>query len=190
MKTGMRSMSALCAAALVAAASVASTAWAQDGADEFVGYWKTAEGDGIVQLKRCPLFKNAPPTALCGRVVWDAEVNNPARKTALDCNRKVFEASKFDGSAWSEGWAFDTRKRKFYSAKLRLKGGYLHVRAYVGSEVNGETEIFTRVSEVPPGCETREADATSVRGVGVESAAHPAAASNPSGQGGQPAAKP
>lgn len=166
-----RNLKTWCTAALLAAAGMTGTAWAQDGADEFVGYWKTAEGDGIVQLKRWPLFKNAPPTALCGVVVWDAEANNPARKTALDCNRKVFEASKFDGTAWSEGWAFDTRKRKFYSAKLRLKGGYLHVGAYVGSEVNGETEIFTRVSELPPGCEDRAADATSVRGVGVEGAA-------------------
>lgn len=163
-----------CTAAVLASAGMAGPAWAQDGADEFAGYWKTAEGDGIVQLKRCPLFKNAPPTALCGVVVWDAEVNNPTRKSALDCNRKVFEASKFDGTAWSEGWAFDTRKRKFYSAKLRLKGGYLHMRAYVGSEVNGETEIFSRVAEVPPGCEARAADAISVRGVGVESAAQPA----------------
>lgn len=164
-----------CTAAMLAAAGMAGPAWAQEGADEFVGYWKTAEGDGIVQLKRCPLFKNAPPTALCGVVVWDAEVSNPTRKSALDCNRKVFEASKFDGTAWSEGWAFDTRKRKFYSAKLRLKGGYLHMRAYVGTEVNGETEIFTRVAEVPSGCEARTADATSVRGVGVEGAAQPAA---------------
>lgn len=175
-------LKSLFAAALLTAASMGSHAAAQDGADEFVGYWKTAEGDGIVQLARCPLFKNAPPTALCGVVVWDAEVNNSARKSALDCNRKVFEASKFDGTAWSEGWAFDTRKRKFYSAKLRLKGGYLHVRAYVGSEVNGETEIFTRVAEVPPGCEARAADATSVRGVGVEGGAQAAETSKQSSQ--------
>lgn len=164
----------LCAAVWVSASI--GTVQAQDGADDFVGYWKTAEGDGIVQLKRCPLFKNAPPTALCGVIAWDVEVDNPRRSAALDCNRKVFEASKFDGTAWSDGWAFDTRKRKFYSAKLRIKGGHLHLRAYVGSEVNGETEIFTRVAEVPRGCEDRAPDSTSVRGVGVESTAHPAEA--------------
>lgn len=141
-------------------------AQAQDNGDDFVGYWKTAHGEGIVQLQRCPLYKNAPLTALCGVIVWDAEVNNPQRSTSLDCNRKVFEASKFDGGVWREGWAFDTRKRKFYSAKLRLKGGNLHVRAYVGSEINGETEIFTRVAEVPPGCADRKPESISVNGAG------------------------
>jgi uncharacterized protein (DUF2147 family) len=139
---------------------------AQDGGDDFVGYWKTAQGEGIVQLQRCPLYKNAPPTALCGVVVWDAEVSNPKRSTSLDCNRQVFEASKFEGGVWKDGWAFDTRKRKFYSARLRMKGGNLHVRAYVGSEINGETEIFTRVAEVPSGCEQRTPEPTSIKGVG------------------------
>ncbi|HCE90967.1 MAG TPA: DUF2147 domain-containing protein [Acidovorax sp.] len=142
------------------------TARAQGSADDFVGYWKTAQGDGIVQLKRCPLYKNAPPTALCGVIVWDAEVDNPQRNVSLDCNRKVFEASKFDGAAWTDGWAFDTRKRKFYTARLRMKGENLHLRAYVGSEINGETEVFTRVAQVPGGCEERQPEATSVKGVG------------------------
>lgn len=145
---------------------ILGTAHAQESGDDFVGYWKTAQGDGIVQLKRCPLYKNAPSTALCGVIVWDAEVDNPKRSTPLDCNRKVFEASKFDGGVWKEGWAFDTRKRKFYNANLRIKGGNLHLRAYVGSEINGETEIFTRVAGVPASCEERIPESTSVNGIG------------------------
>jgi uncharacterized protein (DUF2147 family) len=151
----------------VAVCAAIGAAQAQDrAADDFVGHWITAQGDGIVQLIRCPLYKDAPPTALCGAIVWDAEVNNPNRSTALDCNRKVFQATKFDNGVWKEGWAFDVRTRKFHSARLRLKDGNLHVRAFVGSEINGTTEVFTRVDTVPRGCELRAPDPTSVKGAG------------------------
>lgn len=152
-------------AGMVMVSTMASTL-AQDKGEDFVGYWMTAQREGIVELKRCSLFKDAPVTALCGEIVWDAEVDNLNRKAPLDCNRKVFQAAKFDAGVWKEGWAFDTRSRKFHSVKLRLKDGNLHARAYVGSEVNGATEVFTRVAEVPRGCEQRAPDATSVKGVG------------------------
>lgn len=58
-----------------------------------------------------------------------ARVDNPRRVASLDCHRKVFEASNFDGDVWKDGWAFDTRQRKFYSAGLRMKGGNPQVRA-------------------------------------------------------------
>ncbi|MDR7151836.1 uncharacterized protein (DUF2147 family) [Hydrogenophaga palleronii] len=149
----------------LAIGSAMVAAQAQDKADDFTGYWMTAQRDGVVQLARCPLYKNAPPTGLCGVIVWDAEVDNPTRSASLDCNRKVFEAAKFDAGVWKDGWAFDTRKRKFYSTKLRLKGGNLHVRAYVGSEINGETEVFSRVAEVPTGCQDLKPESMSITGV-------------------------
>jgi uncharacterized protein (DUF2147 family) len=147
-------------------AGLAATAQAQESADDFVGFWKTAQGDGIVQLERCPMYKFAPPTALCGTIVWDAEVNNPHRTSPLDCNRKVFEATRYEAGVWKGGWAFDTRARKFYSVKLRMKGGDLSVRAFVGSEMNGQTETFTRVEAVPPGCEQRAPEAPSLKSSG------------------------
>jgi len=146
--------------------ALSPAARAEESGDEFVGYWKTAQGDGIVQLQRCAIYKDAPPTALCGVVVWDSAVDNPKRTTPLDCNRKIFEATRFEAGVWKDGWAFDTRKKQFYRVKLRLKDGYMHARAYVGSEVNGQTEIFTRVAAVPPGCDGRKPEATSVVGVG------------------------
>lgn len=141
-------------------------AFAADTVDDFIGYWKTPQGDGIVQLQRCALYRNAPPSALCGVIVWDAEVNNPQRVSALDCNRKVFEAAKFENGVWKGGWAFDARSKKFYNAVLRLNGEFLSVRTYIGSEITGQTEIFTRVKEVPLGCEKKLPEATSVKGVG------------------------
>ena len=146
--------------------SLLRTVFAQTNGDEFIGFWTPVQGDGsVVQLKRCPLYKNSPSIALCGVVVWDPEVKNPKRDSPLDCNRKIFEASKYEDASWKEGWAFDIRKRKFYNARLRMKEGNLHVRAYVGSEVNGETEIFTRVEEVPGGCENHIPEPTSLKGV-------------------------
>lgn len=159
----MKATHARIAALLAVSVTLPATA---DEADGFIGYWKTQQGDGIVQLQRCALYKNAPLTALCGTVVWDAEVDNPRRTTALDCNRKVFEANRLDNGAWKGGWAFDTRKKRFYSATLRLRDGQLHVRAFVGSEVNGETEVFQRVTEVPKGCEGRTPESTSVKAAG------------------------
>jgi uncharacterized protein (DUF2147 family) len=133
--------------------SYKSLSLAQVNADSFVGYWITGEKDAIVELKRCSLFKNAPPTGLCGTIVWDVHHNNPNRTNPLDCNRQVFQATKYDKEAWIDGWAFDTRVKKFYNAKLRLKDGNLHVRAFVGNEMNGQTEIFRRVDVLPSGCE-------------------------------------
>lgn len=151
---------------LLSALLFVARVFAADTADDFLGYWKTPQGDGIVQLQRCALYRNAPPTALCGVIVWDAEVNNPQHVSALDCNRKVFEAAKFEDGVWKDGWAFDSRNKKFYSAKLRLKGELLNVRTYIGNEITGQTEVFTHVKEVPQGCERKLPEATSVKGVG------------------------
>jgi hypothetical protein len=104
------------------------------------------------------------------RLVRDDRVGPGGRESrrtaALDCNRKVFEAARFDGTAWKDGWAFDTRSKKFYQARLKLKDGQLHVRVFVGSEINGQTEVFTRVAAVPPGCEGHQPESTTMRGVG------------------------
>ncbi len=163
----MKRLISLCSVLFVSISSITPRqAWAAGGGDDFVGLWRTPEGDGIVQLQKCPLFRDAPPTALCGTIVWDREVNNAQRSTPLDCNRRIFEANKFDGVSWNQGWAFDTRKRKFYHSKLRLKDGRLHARIFVGSEVNGETVIFNRVDSVPAGCEGRQPDSTAVKGWG------------------------
>lgn len=141
------------AAVLALTLSLSPALRAADSGDDFLGYWRTAQGDAVIQLQRCAIYHGGPPTGLCGVIVWESEVGKPNRTSPVDCNRKIFEAARYDNGVWKDGWAFDTRKRKAYNAKLRLKDGHVHVRAYVGSEVNGETEIFTRVTEVPTGCE-------------------------------------
>lgn len=146
------------------ALAISTPVWAEDSRDDFLGYWKTTEGDGVVQLEKCALYKNAAPSALCGTLVWDVDVDNPRKTAPVACNRKIFEAARFEAGVWQNGWAFDVRRKKFFSAKLRMKEGRLHVRVYVGSEMNGETMVLTRVGEIPPGCEGKKPEATTVSG--------------------------
>lgn len=150
-----------CAALL---ASVLSGSASAQSADDYVGKWMTAAGDGVVSLERCSLGRGLPATGLCGTVVWDRNVGDPKRKEALDCNRKVVEYAKFDGSSWTKGWAFDARTNKTYYALLRLKDGKLQSRTYVANEMYGETEVWTRLTEVPPGCEGKTPEARVLKG--------------------------
>ncbi|WP_296442799.1 DUF2147 domain-containing protein [Rhodoferax sp. UBA5149] len=133
--------------------SVLSGSACAQSADDYVGKWMTAAGDGVVSLERCPLGRGMPASGLCGTVVWDRNVGDPKRTEALDCNRKVVAYARFDGSSWTRGWAFDSRTNRTYYNRLRLKDGKLQSRSYAANEMYGETEIWTRVSEVPPGCE-------------------------------------
>jgi len=137
-----------------------------NGSDDFVGFWATPKHDGVVKLEKCALFRDAPATALCGTIVWDDQLSNPNRTTPSDCNRKIFEADKYESGVWDRAWAFDTTRKKFFNAKLRVKDDKLVVRVFVGSEVNGETMIFTRVAAPPAGCEGRSPESTSVTGIG------------------------
>ncbi len=142
---------ALLASALTGAAQAQS-------ADDYVGSWLTAAGDGVVSLERCTIAKDHSSQGLCGIVVWDRNVGNPQRTEPLDCNRKVFEFAQFDGSAWSKGWAFDSRTNRTYHSKIRLKDGKLHARYYLGHEMFGESEVWTRVAQVPSGCASKSPD--------------------------------
>jgi uncharacterized protein (DUF2147 family) len=145
---------------IIFAAGFACTIAQAQNAEDFIGNWITPGGDGIVRLEMCSMGRGLPATALCGTVVWDIQLDNPKRTIPLDCNRKVVEYSKFENNAWTKGWAFDTRTNKTYNSKLRLKDGKLHSRAFLANEMFGETEIWTRVSIVPPGCEGKKFEST------------------------------
>ncbi|WP_296442794.1 DUF2147 domain-containing protein [Rhodoferax sp. UBA5149] len=138
-----------CVALLASALTCAARA---QTADDYVGHWLTAAGDGVVSLERCALGKNSSSMGLCGVVVWDRNVEKPQRTEPLDCNRKVVEFAQFDGTSWTKGWAYDSRTNKTYRSKIRLKDGKLHARYYLGHEMFGESEVWARVSQVPSGC--------------------------------------
>ncbi len=119
---------------LASAAAGAAPAAAQ-------GLWLTAAKDAVVEFAPCA----DAATALCGRIVWDKDAG-----TATDtCGVQIARLGREDGDTWRDGWAFDPRSGKRYKATLRASGKSLDLRAFVGVEVLGETERFTRVQALP-----------------------------------------
>jgi uncharacterized protein (DUF2147 family) len=124
----------LCIAALSAPALAA-------GPDDAKGLWLSADGGAVIEFKPCA----DKPSALCGRIVWDKDAGQ-ANDT---CGIQVARLERYDNEAWRDGWVYDPRDRKKYKGALRVKGGDLHLRAFIGTEILGETEQMKRVAEVP-----------------------------------------
>ena len=123
-------------------------AWAE-GPDAAQGLWLSAQKDGVVELKPCA----EEPTALCGTVVWDKDASlTPPRRG--DCGLRIVKLRQFDDGAWRDGWIHDPREKKNYKGLIRAHGRDLTMRAYIGVQVIGKSEEFTRVEAVPPGCPT------------------------------------
>lgn len=105
------------------------------------GLWLTAAKDAVIEFKPCA----DKAGALCGRIVWDKDAGTPKDT----CGVTVARLERYDGEAWRDGWVFDPRDNKKYRGALRLKSGELHLRAFVGTEILGQTERFSRVTELP-----------------------------------------
>lgn len=105
------------------------------------GLWLTAAKDAVIDFAPC-----ADKTgALCGRIVWDKDAG-----TATDtCGVVIAQLDRYDGGAWRDGWVYDPRDKKKYKGVVRVKSGELHIRAYVGVEILGQTEQLTRVATLP-----------------------------------------
>lgn len=111
------------------------------GPDDAQGLWLTAEKDAVIDFKPCP----DRVTALCGRIVWDKDAGQPNDT----CGVQIARLERYDNDVWRDGWIFDPRDDKKYKGALRVKSHTLHVRAYIGTEILGQTEQFTRVSALP-----------------------------------------
>jgi uncharacterized protein (DUF2147 family) len=116
-------------------------------ADAAHGLWLSAQKDGVVQLQPCA----EEPSALCGTVVWDKDASvEPPRPG--DCGVRILKLKRYEEGAWRDGWIHDPREKKNYKGLLRAEGGAMRMRAYIGVQVLGKSEDFTRVDRVPPGC--------------------------------------
>ncbi|AVS80352.1 DUF2147 domain-containing protein [Paracidovorax avenae] len=114
--------------------------------DDAKGLWMTAEKDAVLEFKPCA----DAPSALCGQVVWDKDAGQP-RDT---CGTQIARLERYDNDAWRDGWVYDPRDSRKYKGALRVKSGELQVRAFVGTELLGQTERLQRVAEIPaaPAC--------------------------------------
>ncbi|NQE50153.1 hypothetical protein RB25_08470 [Herbaspirillum rubrisubalbicans] len=106
------------------------------------GLWATGSGDAVIKVDDCP----DKTGALCAQIVWDKDAGQPTDT----CNVRIAQLDHFEHGAWRDGWAYDPRSKKNYKATLRVKDGMLNIRAFVGVEMLGETESFTRVERIPP----------------------------------------
>ncbi|MFS2199007.1 DUF2147 domain-containing protein [Pseudomonas sp. Pseusp3] len=106
------------------------------------GLWLTAEKDAIIKLDDC----TAKAGAICGQIVWVRDVAS----TTSDCGVQIMQLDRYEKDAWRDGWVYDPRNQKKYKGVVRVKEGNLNVRAFVGSEILGQTEQFERVEKLPP----------------------------------------
>lgn len=138
----MKTLITLMSAALLSSVSSAQAA----GADDARGLWMTAQNDAVIEFKPCPDGAGA----LCGRIVWDKDAGTPADT----CGVQIAQLQRYDNDAWRDGWVYDPRDKKKYKGVVRTKGGDLHIRAFVGVEILGQTEQLKRVPAVPatPAC--------------------------------------
>lgn len=105
------------------------------------GLWLTAEKDAVLEFKACP----DKPSSLCGHIVWEKDADKPDNT----CGLQISQMDRFANDAWRDGWLYDPRDKKKFKGVLRVKDGDLHVRAFVGAEVLGQTEQMTRTQTVP-----------------------------------------
>lgn len=126
---------ALLLTVLAAASSQATTP------EDAKGLWLSADGGAVIEFKPCA----DKASALCGRIVWDKDAGTPADT----CGVQIAQLDKFENDAWRDGWVYDPRDRKKYKGALRIKNGDLFIRAYIGTEILGQTEQMRRVTAVP-----------------------------------------
>ena len=131
------------------ALSLAAWSAAAAGPDDAKGLWQTAEATRHDLLARIAVIEFKPcadrPAALCGRIVWDKDAGTPADT----CGVLIAQLERYDNEAWRDGWVYDPRDKKKYKGVLRVKSGDLHIRAFVGVEVLGQTEQLKRVTALP-----------------------------------------
>jgi uncharacterized protein (DUF2147 family) len=117
---------------------------AHAGQDDAKGLWLSADKAAVIEFKPCKDSSGA----LCGTIVWDKDAGTPDDA----CGVTIAKLKTWQDEAWRDGWVHDPRAKKNYKGTVRVKQGTLHVRAFIGTELLGETEEMTRVEAIPPGC--------------------------------------
>ncbi|MGE5452118.1 MAG: DUF2147 domain-containing protein [Acidobacteriota bacterium] len=127
---------------------MSSPAWCAPTPNDAKGLWLSSDKGAIIEFKDCADVAGA----LCATIVWDKDAGTP-----LDtCGVLISKLKRYDDEAWRDGWVFDPRTQKHYKGAVRVNKDSqpekLLMRAYIGTEILGETEEMTRVSSLPAGC--------------------------------------
>jgi len=124
-------------------------------ADAILGIWSTPENKSKVEIYKCG-------DKYCGKItdlkekVYPAD-DKDAGKTKVDRKNpdkskhsdpvlglELMKDFKFKNNVWQSGTIYDPEKGKTYRCKVKLDGGKLNVRGYVGIPTLGRTSIWTR----------------------------------------------
>ncbi|MEM7499293.1 MAG: DUF2147 domain-containing protein [Pseudomonadota bacterium] len=139
---------ALAAAALFGAAQPVTSA-----TDPAFGYWRTANGNAIVEIASCT-------SGACGEMVWIDRPVDDAGAPRRDsegrplCGLQLVSGLKRAGEGvWEEGEIVDPRNGRVYAAEISVvENDKLNVRGYVLSSVFGASQIWTRAQGDRGGC--------------------------------------
>jgi len=126
---------------------------------DVTGFWLTEKGKVSVELFHCG-------DELCGRIAWlanptaadgglkrDTQNPDPTLRDRPWCGMTVItELEPAGPGRWRSGRFYYPKHGREYSLKLKRKGDRLKVRAYVGLELLGKTEHWTRAAPDLRGC--------------------------------------
>ncbi|MFP3183413.1 MAG: DUF2147 domain-containing protein [Paraburkholderia sp.] len=124
----------------VIASAALQPAFASDS-DDAKGLWRTADGNAVVEFKAC----SDEPSSLCGTIVWDKDAGTASNA----CGVLITKLTRYEDDAWRDGWVFDPRTNRRYKGVVRVNSSGLAVRAYIGTEMLGETEQMTHEQSLP-----------------------------------------
>jgi uncharacterized protein (DUF2147 family) len=127
-----------------------------------LGYWRTADGNGIIEIARC-----GADDTLCGKLAWfrispddpnpqglDLKNPNPAERSRPLCGITFMYGFKPTASdQWDDGVIYDAESGNTYHAKMTLRpDGNLDLHGYIGISLFGRSEIWTRFTPPVPPC--------------------------------------
>jgi uncharacterized protein (DUF2147 family) len=71
------------------------------------------------------------------------------------CGLQIVELADFDGKMWKNGRVYDPTDGKSYRSALRLRDDKLFLRAYIGTEIFGETEKLLPLPSFNKSCKAK-----------------------------------
>jgi uncharacterized protein (DUF2147 family) len=126
------------------------------------GYWRTAGGNGIIEIARC-----GADDTLCGKLAWfhidsddpdqqglDLKNPDPAERNRSLCGITFMYGFKPTApDHWDGGMVYDADSGNTYHAMMTLRpDGKLDLHGYIGISLFGRSEIWTRFAPPLPSC--------------------------------------
>jgi uncharacterized protein (DUF2147 family) len=126
------------------------------------GFWRTAGGNGIIEIVRC-----GADDTMCGKIAWfrikpddpnpqGVDLKNPdlERRSRSLCGLIFMYAFKPAAPGhWDHGRVYDAESGNTYDATMTLRtDGKLDLHGYIGISLLGRSEIWTRFTQPVPSC--------------------------------------